>query len=78
LKKLEPREHDPRDKSAALKLIEEGHRTGTLITGLLYVDPDAEDFSTRERLPAHPLRDYTEAELRLTREQFEQVMADLA
>jgi 2-oxoglutarate ferredoxin oxidoreductase subunit beta len=78
LKKLEPREHDPRDKAAAMRLIDEGHRTGTLITGLLYVDPDADDFSTRERLPSRALRDYTESDLRLSREQFDRVMADLA
>jgi len=48
------------------------------VTGLLYVEPEAEDFSTRERLPERPLRDYTEDELRLTRAEFDQVMAEMA
>jgi hypothetical protein len=48
------------------------------VTGLLYIEPEAEDFSTRERLPERPLRDYTEDELRLTREQFDEVMAEMA
>ena len=55
-----------------------GVRMTTVVTGLLYVEPEAEDFSTRERLPERPLRDYAEDELRLTREQFDEVMAEMA
>ncbi|MDQ6692158.1 MAG: 2-oxoacid:ferredoxin oxidoreductase subunit beta [Candidatus Dormibacteraeota bacterium] len=78
LRKLAEHDHDPTDRLAALQLIEEGRRGGQLVTGLLYVQPAAEDFSTRERLPERPLRDLAEDELRLTREQFSEVMAELA
>ena len=78
LRKLHDDDHDPTDRSAALRVIEDGRRDGHLVTGLLYVQPEAEDFSTREHLPERPLRDYTEDELRLSREQFDQVMAEMA
>ena len=78
LRKLHELDHDPTDRAAALHVIEDGRKTGQLVTGLLYVQPEAEDFSTRERLPEKPLRDLNEEELRLTREQFEQVMEELA
>jgi 2-oxoglutarate ferredoxin oxidoreductase subunit beta len=78
LRKLHEEEHDPTDRGAALRVIEEGRRTKQLVTGLLYVEPEAEDFSTREHLPERPLRDYAEDELRLTRAQFDEVMAEMA
>ncbi|TMD06742.1 MAG: 2-oxoacid:ferredoxin oxidoreductase subunit beta [Chloroflexi bacterium] len=78
LKKLHELEHDPSDRGAAMKIIQEGHKTGTLVTGLLYVEPEAEDFATREKLTEKPLRDLREEDLRLSREQFDQVMAELA
>ncbi len=78
LKKLHELEHDPTDRGAAMKIIQEGHKTGTLVTGLLYVEPEAEDFATREKLTEKPLRDLREEDLRLSREQFDQVMAELA
>lgn len=78
LRKLAEHDHDPRDRSAAMRIIEDSRRDGHLATGILYIDPEAEDFSTRERLPAKPLRDYGAPELRLTRDQFDEVMAELA
>jgi len=78
LRKLSHDEHDPNDRLAAFKLIEDGHQTGQLITGLLYVREDAADLVEHEKLPARPLRDFGEEELRLTREQFDQLMSELA
>jgi 2-oxoglutarate ferredoxin oxidoreductase subunit beta len=78
LRKLHELDHDPTDRAAALKVVEDGRRTGQLVTGLLYVSPEAEDFSTREKLPERPLRDYDEDDLRLTRAQFAEVMSELA
>src|SRR5207302_21240 len=60
LRKLHELDHDPTDRAAALKVVEDGRRTGQLVTGLLYVSPEAEDFSTRENLPEQPLRDLGE------------------
>ena len=54
------------------------HGDELLDQGIGVDEPEAEDFSTRERLPERPLRDYTEDELRLTREQFDEVMAEMA
>lgn len=71
-------DHDPTDRQAALRLIEESRERGQLLTGLLYVDESAEDLATRERLPERPLRDLGEAELRLSREDFDRVMAEFA
>ena len=78
LRKLAEHDHDPRDRVAAMRMIEDGRRDGHLVTGILYIDPEAEDFSTRERLPDKPLRDLGADELRLTRAQFDEVMAELA
>ncbi|HLQ60858.1 MAG TPA: 2-oxoacid:ferredoxin oxidoreductase subunit beta [Candidatus Acidoferrales bacterium] len=77
LKKL-GEDYDPTDRLAAMKLIEETRAAGQLLTGLLYVDNRTEDFATTEGLPRKPLRDLDESELRLTREQFEQVMTEWA
>ena len=77
LRKLSHDEHDPTDRMAAFHLIEDGHRTGQLITGLLYVREDADDLVEHEHLPVRPLRDLGEQDLRLTREQFAQLMSEM-
>ena len=78
LRKLAEHDHDPRDRAAAMRMIEDGRRDGHLVTGILYIDPEAQDFSTRERLPSKPLRDMDADELRLTPAQFAEVMSELA
>ena len=77
LRKLGP-DHDPTDRSAAMRVIEEGHRSGQLVTGLLYVNEEMPDLVAAERLPGRPLHELGEAELRLTRDQFAGLMAELA
>ena len=77
LKKL-AEDHDPRDRKSALRLIEESRERGQLLTGLLYLDEETEDFATREHLPERPLRDLAEDDLRIPREAFDQLMAELA
>jgi len=77
LKKL-AEDHDPTDRIGAMRLIEEARERNQLLTGLLYIDEDAQDFATREHLPSRPLRDYDEAELRIGREDFVQHMSELA
>jgi 2-oxoglutarate/2-oxoacid ferredoxin oxidoreductase subunit beta len=76
LKKLGP-EHDPTNRLAAIRLVEESRANGVLLTGLLYVDEDQDDFASREGLVDVPLRDLGEAELRPTPEQFAQLMEEL-
>ena len=70
-------DHDPTDRLAAMRLLEESRSRGQLLTGLLFVDENAEDFATREHLAEGPLRDCTEADLRPTREQFSALMREL-
>jgi 2-oxoglutarate ferredoxin oxidoreductase subunit beta len=77
LKKL-GEDHDPTDRIGAMRLIEEARERDHLLTGLLYIDEHAQDFATRENLPARPLRDYDEAELRIGREDFAAHMSELA
>ena len=76
LKKLDEA-HDPTDRLAAMKLIEEGRREHQLITGLLYVDEEMADFAGHEAIPARPLRELGEAELRPSRADFAKLMAEL-
>jgi hypothetical protein len=51
-------------------VLDEGRRSKEVVTGLLYFNPGAVDLCNRERLPATPLRDLGESDLRLSREQF--------
>jgi 2-oxoglutarate ferredoxin oxidoreductase subunit beta len=71
-------DHDPTDRLAALRLIEESRANGRLLTGLLYVDERMEDFASRERLPERPLFSLGEEDLRPSREAFERFMAEFA
>jgi 2-oxoglutarate ferredoxin oxidoreductase subunit beta len=76
LKKL-AEDHDPSDRIAAMRILEESRERGQLLTGLLYVDRDMLDFATREGLPERPLHEYRDDELRIGREDFDRLMAEL-
>jgi 2-oxoglutarate/2-oxoacid ferredoxin oxidoreductase subunit beta len=71
-------DHDPTDRIGTMRLIEEARERNQMLTGLLYIDESAQDFATRESLPTRPLRDYDEAELRISREDFATHMSELA
>src|ERR1700693_4572682 len=77
LKKLGA-DHDPSDRRAAMRVIEEGRSAGHLVTGLLYLDTDMEDFATTEHIPDRPLKDLREDELRLSRDDFDLFMSEFA
>jgi 2-oxoglutarate/2-oxoacid ferredoxin oxidoreductase subunit beta len=77
LKKL-GEDHDPTDRLAANRLLEESRERGQLLTGLLYLDEEAEDFASREHLPERPLRELGEEELRIDPEDFARLMAEFA
>src|SRR2546430_6716127 len=77
LKKL-GEDHDPTDRQAAIKVIEEGRAEGHLVTGLLYVDTKMDDFATTEHIPPRPLKDLNPDQLRLIRDQFSQFMSEFA
>jgi hypothetical protein len=61
-----------------MRVIEEGRSEGHLVTGLLYVDTSMADFATTEQIPERPLKDLGEAELRLSPDQFDQLMSEFA
>lgn len=71
-------DHDPHDRTAAMRLLDESRASGQLLTGLIYVDENLEDFATREGLPEQPLRDFGEDELRLAPEAWSQLMEEFA
>ncbi|MBI2565588.1 MAG: 2-oxoacid:ferredoxin oxidoreductase subunit beta [Candidatus Schekmanbacteria bacterium] len=77
LRKLE-REHDPRDREAALRLLEQARQRGELVTGLIYIDPASRPFHESLRLGATPLAMLPDEKLRPSREALQAIMAELA
>ena len=55
--------HDPRDRRAALALVQAMQADGELPTGLIHVDPQARNLHQQLRLAARPLNQLREAEL---------------
>jgi 2-oxoglutarate/2-oxoacid ferredoxin oxidoreductase subunit beta len=78
LRKLGEGDHDPRSRIEALKVIHEARANREVLTGLLYINPEMRDLNTRESLPAKPLRDYAEEDLRPSRDAFEALMTEYA
>ncbi len=76
LRKLDD-DHDVRDPVAALRALHEARRSGEILTGLLYADPEVDDLCTRERLPDRPLAHLGIDVLRPSREQWAALMAAL-
>jgi 2-oxoglutarate ferredoxin oxidoreductase subunit beta len=77
LRKLEI-EYDATNKLAAMRLIHESRDRGELVTGLLYVDPQAPDLASREHLPRRPLADFGADDLRISRADWARLMKSLA
>ncbi|MFZ0216296.1 MAG: thiamine pyrophosphate-dependent enzyme [Candidatus Dormiibacterota bacterium] len=76
LKKL-AEDHDTSDRIGALQLVERSREEGQLVTGLLHLDESSGDFATTEGLPARPLRDYGESDLRPSKAAFDELMSEL-
>jgi 2-oxoglutarate ferredoxin oxidoreductase subunit beta len=77
LKKLD-RGHDPTDKLAAIRLLEEAREKQEFITGLLYINEDRPTLTDIVRTVDTPLVALSEEKLRPTPEAFAQVMAEFA
>ena len=77
LRKLE-QEYDATDAGDAVRVIRESRERGELVTGLLYVKPDASDLCTRERMAAKPLAQMDEDELRIDRPGWDALMQTFA
>jgi len=72
LKKLE-QEFDPKDRSAAMRILEEANAKGWLLTGLIYISPDQPSMADIYRLPDTPLNRLTEDRLRPPRDSIEKI-----
>ncbi len=63
MKKLD-KDYDPTNRYEALRVLEEAERENTLITGLLFVDPNAKTLFNRYSLPEMPLNRLEPGKLR--------------
>jgi 2-oxoglutarate/2-oxoacid ferredoxin oxidoreductase subunit beta len=62
LRKLDD-EYDPTDRVAAMNFLHTHHARGEIVTGLLYVDPDAQDMHDYLATAEKPFNAMNEAEL---------------
>jgi 2-oxoglutarate/2-oxoacid ferredoxin oxidoreductase subunit beta len=69
--------YDPTDKLAAMSLLHETSRRGEFATGVLYVEPDKDDFVTLLNLVDEPLSTLPLGKLRPGPEVLEQLMESL-
>jgi 2-oxoglutarate ferredoxin oxidoreductase subunit beta len=74
LKALHHEEHDVTDKISALRLMEESHRKGEFLTGLIYVNSHRKDFTTMQNLVPTPQALLPEEVLRPSREVLATIM----
>jgi 2-oxoglutarate ferredoxin oxidoreductase subunit beta len=76
LKKLDG-SHDPRDRFAAMRLLEDAKTKQEFITGLIYINEERPSLSELERLPETPLARLGDEKLRPSREALTALMAGL-
>ncbi len=76
LKKVGP-DHDPTDKYAAMRLLEQAKSEKMFITGLIYIDQARPTLDELVHLPETPLAHLGEDRLRPSRDALAKVMADL-
>lgn len=77
LKKVDETMHDPTDRLAAIRLLEEAREKQLFITGLLYVNPAALSLAEHERLGQVPLARLQQAKLRPAPETLDKIMAGM-
>jgi len=71
------KDHDPRDRMAAITLLESTKAQNKFATGLIYINEDLPDFAEVERLPDVPLAFLGQEELRPSRGVLDGVNASL-
>ena len=76
LKKLE-RDYDPTDRTCALSLLREASEKGQFLTGLVYVDPERENFLELLEMVEEPLALLPMERLRPPQEALDEVMESL-
>ena len=77
LKKLDPTKHDPTDRIAAVRLLEEARRDNLFLTGLIYINRDHRTLVEISRLIDEPLVSLPEERVRPPREALDEVMNKL-
>ena len=77
LKKLE-RDYDPTDRWQALRMLEDAQHNNWLVTGLIYVEPDAPTIFDQYNLVDEPLNRLENERLRPTRAAMDQINASFA
>jgi len=76
LKKLEE-DYDPTDRIGALRRLHEASRRGEFATGLIYIEPDRDDFLTLLNVVDEPLATLPLERVRPGREALEEIMESL-
>jgi 2-oxoglutarate ferredoxin oxidoreductase subunit beta len=76
LRKLDD-EYNPTDKLAAMRLLHESLRRGEFATGVLYIEPDKEDFFQLLNLVDEPLMSLPESRVRPSKAVLDQLMDQL-
>ena len=76
LKKLEE-DYDATDKIGALKRLHEMARRGEFATGLIYIEPDRDDFLTQLNVVDEPLASLPLDRVRPGQEALEEIMESL-
>jgi 2-oxoglutarate ferredoxin oxidoreductase subunit beta len=76
MKKLD-QNYDPTNRYEALRVLEEAERENTLVTGLLFVDPNAKTLFVRYSLPDQPLNRLESSKLRPSKEALEKINQSL-
>ena len=77
LKKLDPEKHDPTDKLAAFRLLEEARLDKQFITGLIYVDQNRPVLAETSHLVETPLARLPDDQLRPSREVLDSLLEKL-
>ncbi|MBX7212571.1 MAG: 2-oxoacid:ferredoxin oxidoreductase subunit beta [Thermoflexales bacterium] len=77
LQKLDSGKHDPTDRAAAMRLLEDARANQRFITGLIYVDQSRPNLAEVENLGYTPLAHMPESKTRPPRETLDKLMASM-
>ncbi|HXG33705.1 MAG TPA: 2-oxoacid:ferredoxin oxidoreductase subunit beta [Bryobacteraceae bacterium] len=71
------RDYDPTDKLNAIRTLHEAHANGQVVTGILYVNPEAKNFIELLNLVDEPLATLPESKVRPPNEALDEIMEEL-
>ncbi len=71
------REYDPTDKLNAIRTLHEAHDNGQVVTGILYVNPEAKNFIELLNLVDEPLATLPDSKVRPPKEALDEIMEEL-